>query len=108
MHPRLRAIFQFRLATLLMATVIVALALGWGLDRYRRKGVSHVDHGDASHVAGRLTVTYNPLNSYQVITEADVVAIVFHPNYVILHRENGAGSIVQLRLVSNFDWRRRE
>jgi hypothetical protein len=110
MLPRLRALFQFRLATLLTAAAIAALALGWGADRYFRSDsrASRVDSGAASHVSGRLRVTYNPLNSYTLITENDVVAIEFHPEYVVLHRENAAGSIVQLRLVSNFDWRPRE
>jgi hypothetical protein len=95
---------------LLLAAATVVLALGWWWDRSGRAGVpaGDVDYGEVSHVGGRLTVTYNPLNSYQLITEADVTAIEFHPDYVVLHRENGAGSIVQLRLVSNFDWRMRE
>jgi hypothetical protein len=110
MLPRLRALFQFRLSTLLLAGAILAVALGWGADRYFRGGAraAQVDFGDVSHVGGRLTVTYNPLNSYQLITEQDVVAIEFHSDYVVLHRENAAGSIVQLRLISNFDWRPRE
>ena len=108
--PRLRALFQFRLPTLLMAGAIVALAVGWAVDRYWGGGsvAADIDHGNGSHVAGRLRVTYNPLNSYTLITEEDVVAVEFHPDYVVLHRESGAGSIVQLRLVSNFDWRVRE
>jgi hypothetical protein len=110
MHPRLRALFQLRLATLFFVSAIVVLATGWSVDRYFRGGATAhtVDHGAASHVAGRLMVTYNPLNSYQLITENDVVAVEFHPDYVVLFRESGAGSIVQLRLVSNFDWRVRE
>jgi hypothetical protein len=110
MFARLRAWFHFRRATLLLGAAITLLALGWGVDRYFRSGASpaDLDHGEASHIAGRLTVTYNPLNSYQLITEADVVGIEFHPDYVVLHRESGAGSVVQLRLISNFDWRLRE
>ncbi len=99
--------FQFHLSTLLLLTLIAAMAVAWGIERSRRDDPLEFP-GVAEHrIHGHFKVSYS--HGYQRGSTwyashhnlDNVVAIDFCPNYLILHFEGRESTIISPSEVTN-------